>query len=410
MNFFADLATNSVFAGLAGAAGFSALLFQARQAPKLLFEWLRKRLSVTLVIDSGEELFGRLSIYLSESPYVRKARWLRMVELYDYAEQKWVWRASFGLGWHLFRDQGCWFLLHRHIEDQGKSLLPQRRETVTLRTWGPSQCGIRGLMARAEEVYQSRDAVRVHVWHQGSYLLADQKPRRPLDTIFIPTEQKARLVADLERFLAARETYRARGTPYRRGYLLEGPPGTGKSTLAFVIACEAERPIYMINLNTAGGDTGLQAAFNLAEPGAVMVIEDIDTALIAHDRELAEERSAMELKPAEAVTLGGLLNAIDGLASRENRILVVTSNRAAKLDPALLRPGRIDHRETIGLIEGDQAWAMTMAFLGVSQAARDWFALAVWPRLPLSPAELQGMLLAEVDGHGGAVVPLRSVG
>ena len=161
-------------------------------------------------------------------------------------------------------------------------------------------------------------------------------------------------------------------------------------------ACIARRPVYMVNLNTAGGDTGLISAFNRIEAGAFVVIEDIDTARVSRTRSDDAPPPIVDMKPEETVTLGGLLNAIDGLASRDNRVLIVTTNHAETLDPALLRPGRIDHRETIGLIEEREAAAMTEAFLGPATA--DWFQEQILPHLPMSPAELQGRLLAEADG------------
>jgi chaperone BCS1 len=67
-----------------------------------------------------------------------------------------------------------------------------------------------------------------------------------------------------------------------------------------------------------------------------------------------------------AVTFSGLLNALDGVASSEERIIFMTTNHYASLDPALIRPGRVDVHELLDEAEGEQAQRMYMKFYGRS--------------------------------------------
>lgn len=115
--------------------------------------------------------------------------------------------------------------------------------------------------------------------------------------------------------------------PLKRGILMEGPYGTGKTLCAYVTAQIAEESgwtFIMIDRVTA-----LKAALNfgvLYQP-CVIFCEDID-------RETTGERTP---------ELDDLLNVIDGIASKTNEVMVVlTSNDAAKINRAMMRPGRLD--------------------------------------------------------------------
>ncbi|KAK9989277.1 hypothetical protein SO802_029516 [Lithocarpus litseifolius] len=147
-------------------------------------------------------------------------------------------------------------------------------------------------------------------------------------------KQKEMLREDLDRFLRRKDFYEDVGKTWKRGYLLYGPPGTGKSSLIAAMAKYLKFNIYDLNLSGRLTDESLKSILLSTTDRSILVIEDIDCgADLDHHR-----------RQYDSFTLSGLLNVIDGLWSScgEKRIIVFTTNNKDKLDPALLRPGRMD--------------------------------------------------------------------
>jgi chaperone BCS1 len=279
-----------------------------------------------------------------------------------------------------------------------------RRQTITLTTIGRDRSHLEQLLADARSV-QDRDVVPVHLWSGYGYSLIERRTRRALETVHLAPGLREQIVADAERFVARRGWYVERGIPHRRGYLFEGPPGTGKSTMALALAGALRRPIHIINPATVADDNALQSAINQAGSGVVL-IEDIDALDCGRERQKPQPQgytdapvpgrgalvaAAPDQPTMTGITTSGLLNAIDGVAARDGRILIITTNHADKLDAALIRPGRIDMRCHFGPAGESEALAMFRRFCPEQDEAG--FMAEIGSELPLSQAELQNRLL-----------------
>ncbi|CAN6205541.1 unnamed protein product [Urochloa humidicola] len=226
-------------------------------------------------------------------------------------------------------------------------------------------------------------------WRGSSY----QHPAT-FDTVAMDPELKKSIVADLDRFLGRRDYYRRIGKAWKRGYLLYGPPGTGKSSLVAAMANYLRFNLYDLDLSKVESNSTLQWLLTSMPDKSILVIEDIDccfSAINRGDPEKSAEQNADDEHPPDApppkgqgITLSGLLNFVDGLwsTSGEQRIIIFTTNYKDRLDPALLRPGRMDMHVYMGYC----GWE---AF---KTLARNYFLIDEHPLFP----EIQG-LLSEVE-------------
>ncbi|XP_062000431.1 AAA-ATPase At3g50940-like [Rosa rugosa] len=162
------------------------------------------------------------------------------------------------------------------------------------------------------------------------------------ETLALDSEIKNFILRDLDRFIKRREYYRKVGKAWKRGYLLYGPPGTGKSSLIAAMANYLNFDIYDLELTELRCNSELRRLLISMANRSILVVEDIDCTIEFQDR--MAESNATNGSRDKQVTLSGLLNFIDGLWSScgDERIIIFTTNHKEKLDPALLRPGRMD--------------------------------------------------------------------
>ncbi|GJM96048.1 hypothetical protein PR202_ga12853 [Eleusine coracana subsp. coracana] len=155
---------------------------------------------------------------------------------------------------------------------------------------------------------------------------------------------KQSIIDDLNKFMKRKDYYKRIGKAWKRGYLLYGPPGTGKSSLVAAIANHLRFDIYDLELTGVANNSDLRRFLIGMTNRSILVVEDIDCSIEMNQREESGSNPTYKENEEHKVTLSGLLNFVDGLWSTcgEGKIIIFTTNYKERLDPALLRPGRMD--------------------------------------------------------------------
>lgn len=177
-----------------------------------------------------------------------------------------------------------------------------------------------------------------------------QIPKRKLNTVYLPMEQKRKIVDTVNEFFANREYYRSHGISHNLKVLLYGPPGTGKDTIAKMIASEWNRNIYYVT----GGKGGKFIPNAIVDDSEdvnypLILVSDIDKyPFLINEADVKLDENAKEEAMGYKQSFGAMINALDGVLSAEDRIIVMTTNHIEKFSDTFMRPGRIDLKMEIG--------------------------------------------------------------
>lgn len=308
-------------------------------------------------------------------------------------------------GIHWFRFRGYRIKLRREQLEKRSYGWGMPAEKLYVSCYGRNSEVLRQLLLEAQRMYVDRDGDKTIIYRAQRDSGADYdwtrcmaRPPRPLSTVVLDDVQKHAFITDIKEYLhpRTRRWYSNRGIPYRRGYMFYGPPGTGKSSLCFAAAGAMHLKIYLISLNSKTlNEESLASLFQSLPRRCIVLLEDVDAAGVANKRaeksgDATGDRATKtagegnsngvngdatpqsdgstevpkidgDTTTNQGISLSALLNIIDGVASSEGRILVMTTNHIEKLDPALLRPGRVDLSIAFGYSDRDTIKNLFMA-------------------------------------------------
>lgn len=298
-----------------------------------------------------------------------------------------------GPGKHILRYKRAFLIVNRVRETKSMDFhrgIPW--ETVTLTTLYSQRHIFEELFQEAHQLaQQSTEGKTIVYTSRGTTWERFGEPRRkrPLESVILDQGIKERIVSDVKDFLASGKWYYDRGIPYRRGYLLHGPPGTGKRSLldspppswlsntvvlilisSFIqaLAGELDYNIAMLDLSERGmTDDRLNYLLTVIPRRTFVLLEDADAAFSRR-----RVQSDADGYRGANVTFSGLLNALDGVASAEERVVFLTTNHAERLDEALVRPGRVDMTVRLGEATRWQIERLWDRFYGELDPTGEW--------------------------------------
>lgn len=413
-DFVLALKDNPYFGAGFGLVGVGTALALARKGAQFGVVAFRRHYMITLEVPSKDKSYQWLLSWISH--YAKHTQHLSVETSYLQHESGRV-STKFDFipspGNHFIWYRRKWIRIERNREKQMIDLHTGTPwESVTFTALGTNREIFFSILQEARELaLRQQEGKTVMYTAMG----AEWRPfgfprrRRPLASVVLEKGVSEKIVQDVKEFIENPKWYTERGIPYRRGYLLYGPPGCGKSSFITALAGELEYGICLLSLSDRGlSDDRLNHLLSVAPQQSIILLEDVDAAFVSRD--LAAENPAA-YQGMGRLTFSGLLNALDGVASTEARIVFMTTNHVDRLDPALVRPGRVDLKQHVGYCSHWQISRMFQRFYPEQPvAAGEKFAeQALHVSRQISAAQVQGHFMLHKADPAGAIEHVQSI-
>ena len=379
-----------------------------RQLPKQLIDWAYDRVVISVEVNSSDQAYEWFAVWLGKQPVQLKMRDLNLKTRraseeggFTLGEEEDAPKALLaptnGKFWIRFQGKQFWLSANREKMQGQNGLLASFHETLTIRTFFWNRPVIHDLISEAYRSTVKPEEKRVEImtprwddWNVRQRVI----PRAP-ESLVYSDNLISKIVSDAKKFLESETWYADMGIPWRRGYLLHGPPGNGKSSLITAVAGVLGKSICVMNLSSLSlTDDSLTNLLGDAPDGSLILLEDVDAVFNQRNKASGNESK---------LSFNGLLNALDGVTAQQGRLVFMTTNHLEKLDPALVRPGRADAHFFLGNASQAQVKRMLERFYpGIEVQEAESLAARV-PENTFSMAKIQEFMLRHRDDLPGAM-------
>lgn len=349
-----------------------AIAFVLIKLPKAIGNFFRGQCMTSLTFNTSGSTWGdynqmQYTAFLKWFSKNAWFNWSRIITL-DGESRNEFGAVGPGVGTHIFIFKRRFFFFRITEKDSNGTHLS--KYNISISVIGRSKQPLYELMDAFMDQADPANYITMFDANKTDWTWVTRTEKRRAGTMVIQENVQKELFDPLKEFVNSREWYLERGLDYKFCALLYGPPGTGKSSVAREVANVLGRNLYKMSPD---GDISYTSLFQGAK-GGVVLIEDIDAFGIARKRTSAitdveagvavptnkvssgstlttinaDEDEGSSFGDALSEFLGGslsdLLNGLQGVIPLDDVIVLITTNHPEKLDPALIRDGRVDRR------------------------------------------------------------------
>ena len=333
---------NQFMGGVVMASFTTVIIYLCKNLPLVLFRFLKSQFTTSLTFNNAgweqRQTFIRLSNFIHERCTEFGSRTIMVESSYDWRDGRSKMMLTIGSGNHFFFYKGRPLLLTRieHGNNQGETI----KEVITLFKFGRSHKLFHELVE--ENKPKTTGQLVVSAWEKGEWRKTGEVDCAGLRSVALDLLVREFFYKEFTKFVKGKEDCRRLGIPHKLSMILHGLPGSGKTSIIRALAAEFELNICILDLSCIS-DRELMHAVSLVPRNSILLIEDFDSASHLKSRQANDDNSGGLLSLANIGTLSGVLNALDGVASLNDVVVMMTTNHLEQIDPALIRPGRIDH-------------------------------------------------------------------